>query len=116
MRGLGLIFLAVTCSTAAMAQLSLQDPSLSSYNKCLNEAIQDNALRKIGAQTSYSCYAATARSWYETLTGDKEVRDKNGLFVARYYGDSGYCAHQIEDGAGKPVSAYVCEIVTSTPN
>jgi hypothetical protein len=115
MRGLGLVFLIVSCSTA-MAQLSLQDPSLSRYNKCLNEAIEDNELRKIGTQTSYSCYGNTARSWYESLTGDKQIRDKNGLFVARYYGESGYCAHQIEDGAGKPISAYICEIVTSAPN
>jgi hypothetical protein len=115
LRALVLAGCVATCSPA-LAQLAIQDPSLSSYNKCLAEAIQDNEARKIGAQTSYSCYANTARSWYETLTGDKQVRDKNGLFVARYYGESGYCAHQIEDATGKPVSTYICEIVTNTPN
>ncbi len=115
MRKMGVVFLIASC-TSAMAQLSLQDPSLSRYNKCLNEAIEDNELRKIGTQTSYSCYGAAAKSWYESLNGDKQVRDKNGLFVARYYGESGYCAHQIEDGAGKAVSSYICEIVTNAPN
>jgi hypothetical protein len=115
MRSLGLVIFLLSCS-AASAQLSLQDPSLSFYNKCLSEAIQDSEVRKIGTQTSYSCYSATARSWFESLPGGKQVRDKNGLFVARYYGETGYCAHQIEDSAGKAISAYICEIVNSTPN
>jgi hypothetical protein len=115
MRSLGLIIFLLSCS-AASAQLSLQDPSLSFYNKCLGEALQDNEVRKVGAQASYSCYSNTARSWFESLSGDKQVRDKNGLFVARYYGETGYCAHQIEDARGKPVSAYICEIVNNTPN
>jgi hypothetical protein len=114
MRTLGLMILLLSCS-AAMAQLSLQDPSLAFYNKCLREAIEDNEVRKIGTQTSYSCFSNTARSWYESLTGDKQVRDKNGLFVARYYGETGYCAHQIEDAAGGAVSAYICEIVNNAP-
>lgn len=114
MRWLGLAFLTLF-SSSAMAQLTIQDPSLSHYNKCLNEAIEDNELRKLGTQTSYSCYSNTARAWYESLSGDKQVRDKNGLFVARYYGETGYCAHQIEDAAGKPVSTYICEIVTDAP-
>lgn len=114
MRSLGFAFLLFSSSTA-MAQLSIQDPSLSNYNKCLNEAIEDNELRKVGTQTSYSCQGSTARSWYEALSGDKQVHDKNGLFVARYYGETGYCAHQIEDATGKPLSTYICEIVTDAP-
>ena len=116
MRGLGLALLIISSSPmTATAQLSIQDPSLSFYNKCLNEAIEDNDVKEAGGQTFYSCYGNSARSWYESLSDDKQIRDKNGLFVARYYGESGYCAHQIEDGSGKPISAYICEIVTSGP-
>jgi hypothetical protein len=115
MRSLGLIALLLS-SSAAVAQLSLQDPSMTSYNKCLREAIEDNEVQKAGNHVSYSCLGNTARSWFESLKGDEQVRDKNGLFVARYYGETGYCAHQIEDAAGKAISAYICEIVNSAPN
>ncbi|TLG75085.1 hypothetical protein [Methylocystis sp. B8] len=115
MRSLGLIAFLLS-SSAAVAQLSLQDPSMSSYNKCLREAIEDNEVKKAGDQVSYSCFGNTARSWFESLKGDKQVRDKNGLFVARYYGETGYCAHQIEDAVGKAISAYICEIVNNAPN
>jgi hypothetical protein len=115
MRILGAIFFVMMYSVAT-AQVAIKNPSTELYNKCLSEAIADNDVRSAGSQSSYSCYGATARSWYELLTGEKAVHDKNGLFVARYYGDTGYCAHQIEDPAGKPVSIYVCEIVTNAPN
>lgn len=115
MRGLFVTLFFLTYAAAAAQQLSIVDPSVAHYNKCLNEALQDNAARKLGAQTSYSCYGETARVWYDSLSGDKQVRDKNGLFIARYYGASGYCAHQIEDETGKPLSDYVCEIVTDAP-
>jgi hypothetical protein len=112
-----LLLLPVLLTSAPVAaQLSIQDPALSFYNKCLSEALEDKEVRKLGAQASYSCYSNTARSWFESLPGGKEVKDKNGLFVARYYGETGYCAHQIEDGSGKAVSAYICEIVNNSPN
>ena len=88
MRSFGLIAFLLS-SSAAVAQLSLQDPSLSFYNKCLSEAIEDNEVKKAGDQASYSCFGNTARTWFESLKGDKQVRDKNGLFVARYYGETG---------------------------
>jgi hypothetical protein len=103
-------------ASPASAQVAIKSPGTELYNKCLSEAIADNNASNGGGQSSYSCYGPTARSWYELLTGEKAVHDKNGLFVARYYGDTGYCAHQIEDASGKPVSTYVCEIVTNTPN
>jgi hypothetical protein len=115
MRSLLLPLVLLSCAPAA-AQLSLQDPALSFYNKCLSEALEDNEVRKLGAQASYSCYSNTARSWFESLSGGKEVKDKNGLFVARYYAETGYCAHQIEDASGKAVSTYICEIVNNSPN
>jgi hypothetical protein len=115
MRLLGPILVMLWCSTA-FAQQASSKVSSALYDKCLKEAIEDKATRKMGADTSYSCYGNSARSWYEALTGDKLVKDQNGLFVARYYGDSGYCAHQIEDSDRKPVSAYVCEIVKSGEN
>jgi len=114
MRILGLIVLALSNSTA-MAQIAVKTPSTELYSRCLSEAIANNEVKNEGNQFSYSCLGATAKSWYETLTGEKAVHDKNGLFVARYYGDTGYCAHQIEDPSGIPVSAYICEIVTSSP-
>ncbi len=84
-----------------------------SYKACLQQAIEEKAARKVDSDMVYSCYGNAARAWYESLSGDKLVQDKNGLFVARYYGTSGYCAHQIEDINRMPLSAYVCEIVTN---
>jgi hypothetical protein len=104
-----------------MVWLALSSPALSqpanapsdTYKACLQQAIQEKATRKADSDTYFSCYGNAARAWYESLSGDKLVQDKNGLFVARYYGTSGYCAHQIEDANRMPLSAYVCEIVKS---
>ena len=115
MRFLGPIIILLSCSSV-LAQQANQKAASALYDKCLKEAMEDKTAGKFDAGTSYSCYGNSARSWYEALTGDKLVHDKNGLFVARYYGDSGYCAHQIEDPDRKPVSAYVCEIVKDERN
>jgi len=115
MRFLAPILILLTWAPACAQQAS-QKAASALYEKCLKEAMEDKAVGKMDAGTAYSCYGNSARSWYEALTGDKLVHDKNGLFVARYYGDSGYCAHQIEDPDRKPVSAYVCEIVKDERN
>jgi hypothetical protein len=99
----------VVFASSALAQAT-DDPS-DAYKACLRQATEKKAMRKVDSDTYYSCYGAAARAWYESLTGDKLVQDKNGLFVARYYGSSGYCAHQIEDASRVPLSEYVCEIV-----
>ncbi|BDV39439.1 hypothetical protein [Methylocystis bryophila] len=114
MRNLGLIFL-VWSSTAAAGQTLSEDLRSQFYNKCLRDAFAYNQIDKHGGGSSYSCYGETAKAWFDSLSGDKTVHDKNGTFVARYYGETGYCAHQTEDTSGKPASAYVCEIVTDTP-
>jgi hypothetical protein len=114
MRTLGLIFLVWSCSNAVGQTLS-EDLRSQFYNKCLRDAFAYNQIDSRGNGSSYSCYGETAKGWFESLSGDKVVHDKNGTFVARYYGETGYCARQTEDTSGGAVSAYVCEIVTSTP-
>ncbi len=115
MRILGLLVSALS-SSMAFAQVAINNPVTELYNRCLSEAIADNEVKNAGNQSSYSCSGTTAKSWYNILNDEKAVHDKNGLFVARYYGDTGYCAHQIEDASGKPMSSYICEIVTNAPN
>lgn len=110
------LFVATVSSSSALAQVSIKNPVGELYNRCLSEAIADNEIKTASKRSSYSCFGTTAKSWYDILGDEKAVHDKNGLFVARYYGDTGYCAHQIEDASGKPVSSYICEIVTDTPN
>jgi hypothetical protein len=114
MRALSLIFLTFSSSTA-IAQMSFETSQTKFFNECFREAIAANEIKVEGKRTYYSCVGDKAKNWFDTLSGDKEVHDKNGLFVARYYGETGYCAHQTEDAAKKPVSAYVCEIVTVAP-
>lgn len=110
------VIASIFSSSIAFAQVAIKNPVTELYNRCLSEAIAESGVKNIGSQSSYSCFGPTAKSWYDILNDEKAVHDKNGLFVARYYGDSGYCAHQIEDAAGKPVSSYICEIVTNAPN
>lgn len=112
----GVIILGLSMANApAFAQVELKNPASDIYNKCLAEAIAANEVRSGDEQTFYSCYGDTARSWYGISTDERVVRDKNGIFIARYFGETGYCAHQIEDAAAKPVSTYICEIVVAKP-
>jgi hypothetical protein len=114
MRILGLIFIGLA-STDSLAQVAIKNPATEIQERCVAEAVSANEVRTSDDQTFYSCFGATAKSWFDISTNEKVVRDKNGIFIARYYGETGYCAHQIEDGAGKASSAYICEIVKTKP-
>jgi hypothetical protein len=106
---------ALVASAPAGAQVELKNPASEIYNKCLAEAIAANEVRAGNGQTFYTCFGDTAQSWYGISTDERVVRDKNGIFIARYFGETGYCAHQIEDAATKPVSTFICEIVVGQP-
>ena len=95
----------------AAAQVDLANPLADIRNKCIAEAEASRETKNADGQVYYTCVGDTAKKWYEVSTNEKAVHDKNGIFIARYYGDTGYCAHQIEDSGGKPTSAYVCEVV-----
>ena len=109
------ISLLMLTSANAHAGVDLPDPSSELHAKCLAEAKSANEIKTIDDQIYYTCVGVTAKNWYEISGDEKAVHDKNGIFIARYYGESGYCAHQIEDSAGKAVSSYVCEIVVKNP-
>ena len=110
MRVLAIVVLGLA-SSAALAQVDLNDPSTEIRKKCLAEAVENNDVRAAERETFYTCAGDTAKSWFDISVSEKVVHDKNGVFLARYYAETGYCAHQIEDGSGKPTSAYVCEVV-----
>lgn len=98
-------------SAPAFAQVDLKNPSTDIRKQCVAEAVEGNDVRAADGQTFYTCVGSTAKSWFDVSADEKVVHDKNGVFVARYYAETGYCAHQTEDSAGKPTSAYVCEVV-----
>ncbi len=108
--GYGVWLFALTAASAR-ADVDLPNPSLELYAKCLAEAKSASETKTIDDQTYFTCVGTTAKNWYDISGEEKAVHDKNGIFIARYYGETGYCAHQIEDSAGKAVSSYVCEIV-----
>ena len=107
--------LLVLSGSAANSQTLSESLASKTYNKCLHDAFIGEEIKVDGKQTFYSCFGDTAKGWFDRLSGERKIHDKNGLFIARYYAETGYCAHQIEDAAGNPVSAYVCEIVTEVP-
>ena len=112
----GVAFLAAgLLSSAAFAQVDIKSPMTEIRTRCLAEAASANEVRVVNNESYFSCYGPTAKSWYDIATDERVVHDKNGIFIARYYGETGYCAHQIEDEAGKPASAYICEVVVSKP-
>ena len=107
--------LLVLSYSAANSQTLSEGLASKTYNQCLYNAFMGDEIRVDGKHSFYSCFGDTAKEWFDRLSGERKIHDKNGLFIARYYAETGYCAHQIEDAAGNPVSAYVCEIVTEAP-
>jgi hypothetical protein len=99
---------------AAGAQGSLTPPpspaSTAAYNACLLSAIASEDIYKDEAGVQFRCFGQAAETWFNQLPDGREVPDKNGVFVARYFGGSGYCAHQIKSATGQPVSIYLCAI------
>jgi hypothetical protein len=110
MRVLAIVLVGLA-TAPAVAQVDLKNPSTEIRRRCLAEAVENNDVRAGDGQTFYTCVGATAKNWFDVSADEKVVHDKNGVFAARYYAETGYCAHQTEDGAGKPTSAYVCEVV-----
>ncbi len=108
----------VTVSVDATAQTNIrQRRSVVLYNECLNSASNNDNVEEDGPNITYTCYGDVARKWWNQLDPDdqRDVRERNGRFIARYYGSSGYCAHRIEDSSGRGVDSYVCAIKTDAP-
>ena len=108
--GLALFFLS---GLPASAQVPLENPMTEIRNRCIAEAVDNGNVQTDKGQTFYTCAGETAQRWFDLSTEERMVHDKNGVFAARYYGATGYCAHQIEDKSAQPTSAYVCEVVVS---
>lgn len=105
-----LVFAALIAGPA-IAQVDLANPMGDIRNKCVAEAEAAKEVKNSEGQVYYTCVGETAKKWYDVSSNERAVHDRNGIFIARYYGESGYCAHQIEDSGGKSISAYVCEVV-----
>ena len=99
---------------AASAQGSLTPPpspeSKAAEKACLLSAIESEDLYKDEAGVQFRCFGEAAEKWFNLLPGGREVPDKNGVFVARYFGGNGYCAHQIKSATGQTISIYLCAI------
>jgi len=111
-RALGLAAF-VLSGLPATAQVPLENPMTEVRNRCIAEAVDSGDVQSVQGQTFYTCGGETAQRWFDLSTDERVVHDKNGVFTARYYGATGYCAHQIEDKSEQPTSAYVCEVVVS---
>jgi hypothetical protein len=102
----------VPCAVGAQGSPAPQTSpaSTAAYNACLLSAIASEDIYKDEAGVQFRCFGQAAETWFNQLPDGREVPDKNGVFVARYFGGSGYCAHQIKSATGQPVSIYLCAI------
>ncbi|MBB6304035.1 hypothetical protein GGE67_004676 [Rhizobium leucaenae] len=119
MRRMLIAILLASISGTSFAQVNIRPrTNLSMYNACMNSAISNNDVQDNGRYIEYLCFGGVARRWWNSLDtdGQRDVKESNGEFISRYYGNSGYCAHQIADAAGNGADAYVCAIDAASPN
>lgn len=113
------IAVALACSSASAQIVIKPKVNMAMYSACMNSAVQNNDVTDQGRYIEYLCFGSVARSWWNSLDTDdqRDVHDhKYGRFIARYYGNTGYCAHHIEDTAGNGLNSYVCSITAAAPN
>ena len=115
MRILALMVLCLAGAPAS-AQVALPNPMDELRDACVAEAKAGGDVRTYDGQKYFVCAGATAEKFFEISTRERTVKDKNGVFVARYFGDSGYCAHQIEDAAARKISQFICEVQDAVAN
>jgi hypothetical protein len=101
-----LLFLA----SAAQAQQAAAAPPSPAYEKCLVSAVLSEDVYKTSSGVEFRCFGSAAEAWFKQLPGGKEIQDPNGVFVARYFEQPGYCAHQTKSASGAAVSTYLCAI------
>ena len=94
----------------ASAQVALPNPMAEVRDACVGEARAGGDVRTYDGQKYFVCAGATAEKFFDISTRERTVKDKNGVFVARYFGDGGYCAHQIEDANARQISQFICEV------
>lgn len=80
------------------------------YERCILSAVSNADVYKDPDGIQFRCYGQPAENWFKQLTGDREVKEANGVFVARYFDGAGYCAHQTKTAAGADISNYLCAI------
>ena len=73
------------------------------YEKCILSAVANTEIYKDADGIQFRCYGAAAENWFNQLTGDREVKEANGVFIARYFDGPGYCAHQTKTAAGADI-------------
>jgi len=97
-------------ATPAGAQVALPNPMDELRDACVREAKTGGDTRSYDGRKFFVCAGATAEKFFDVSTRERTVQDKNGVFVARYFGEAGYCAHQTEDANGHPISQFICEV------
>ena len=80
------------------------------YDRCILSAVANADVYKDPDGIQFRCYGEAAEKWFNQLTGDREVKEANGVFIARYFDGSGYCAHQTKTATGADISSYLCAI------
>jgi len=112
-----LIGILMIYTDAASSQVEIRTPAIQFYNNCLNSAITNNHVTNRSGNIEYSCYGSAAKRWFDGLPGGRYVDDgRNGTFISRDYGSSGYCAQHITDADGTANSYFVCEIDAAAPS
>ncbi|MCB1543828.1 MAG: hypothetical protein KDJ30_05980 [Rhodoblastus sp.] len=106
--------LPLVAQAQTIAPLPSTPPSLAAasqgYKDCLISAIVSEDIYKDATGIQFRCFGQAAENWFNQLPGGREVKDTNGIFVARYFDGPGYCAHQTRNAKGEPVSSYLCAI------
>lgn len=111
------VFAALSCvmfaASPSYSQINERTLTVAGLTDCVAEAIATSSVIDDGSIVIFSCNAAKARTLYNFL-GKKVraevVRDRNGKFENRPFGDSA-CYHRIEDQSGKTADEFRCDLI-----
>lgn len=90
--------------------------ALTRYAWCLEQARSDDFVWPLERGIAYRCINENAAGYYNELgrrgrhPRDRLLRSEFGAFVVRPITGLGNCWHQVEDGLGRPMSAWGCDI------
>ena len=93
-----------------LAKGILEAINMDSYRVEKKAALKIALADKDAEGIQFRCFGQAAENWFNQLTGGREVKDPNGVFVARYFDGPGYCAHQTKTATGADISSYLCAI------
>jgi hypothetical protein len=109
----------VNDSSEFQPELTIHNPSLENYNRCMNASIRQDGVSAEGNRVVHRCWGDVAEQWFNDLADrpTKTIHGRTGTFVVRDFG-GGTCGKQtIEaDGRSPGANPFVCEIYQRGPN